>query len=132
MCCSCPNACDARSLWLTCRAGQLRTALHLYQQAAGVKPEEEGKQEGTSCADTVAEASLKLAFLCNDLLQVGIAQPQSRVHDIDHIACNVMLDATGTVSSCKMMYMSAASCCRACFAACRTLLPKVSVAALRP
>ena len=65
-----------------CRAGQLRAALHLYQQAAGVEPEAEGKQEGTCCAEAVAEASLKLAFLCNDLLQVSIAQPddmQSRV-----------------------------------------------------
>ncbi|DBA87788.1 TPA: hypothetical protein ACH3X1_004785 [Trebouxia sp. C0004] len=52
------------------RAGQLRVALHMYQQAAGVKPEEQGKQEGTCCAETVAEASLKLAFLCNDLLQI--------------------------------------------------------------
>ena len=64
-----------------CRAGQLGAALHMYQQAAGVQPEEEGKQEGTCCAEAVAEASLKLAFLCNDLLQVGDAHPgmQSRV-----------------------------------------------------
>ena len=101
MCRLCSNAHDAEVLWLTCRAGQLCAALHLYQQAAGVKPEEEGKQEGTSCAEAVAEASLKLAFLCNDLLQVGIEQPKSRVHDINHIACNVVLDATGTVSSYK-------------------------------
>jgi len=103
-CWLCPDACDARSLWWTCRAGQLCAALHLYQQAAGVTPEEDGKQAGTSCAEAVAEASLKLAFLCNDLLQVGIAQPENRVHDTNHIACNVVLDATGTVSGCKMMH----------------------------
>ena len=79
--CLCACACDAEIVWLTCRAGQLRAALHMYQQAAGVQPEEEGKQEGTCCAEAVAEASLKLAFLCNDLLQVGDAHPgmQSRV-----------------------------------------------------
>ena len=99
-----PDACDAKSLWWTCRAGQLCAALHLYQQAAGVTPEEDVKQAGTSCAEAVAEASLKLAFLCNDLLQVGIAQPENRVHDTNHIACNVVLDATGTVPGCKMMH----------------------------
>lgn len=122
---------------MTCRAGQLRAALHMYQQAAGVEPEEEGKQEGTCCAEAVAEASLKLAFLCNNLLQVGIAQPdnmQSRVGtlDIKNIACNLVLDATGAVSSCKMMCMSSVGCLHACFAARHTLLPRVSVAALRP
>lgn len=75
--CLCPHACYTRILWWTRRAGQLRAALQLYQQAAGVKPEEEGKQEGTRCAETVAEASLRLAFLCNDLLQVGFAQPDN-------------------------------------------------------
>ncbi len=86
---------------MKCRAGQLRAALQLYQQAAGINPEEEGKQEGTSCAEAVAEASLKLAFLCNDLLQVGIAHSGDRAHDIDHVACILVLDATGTVSSCR-------------------------------
>lgn len=53
------------------RAGQLSAALQLYQQAAEMKAEEEEQQQGSDIAEAVAEASLKLAFLCNDLLQVS-------------------------------------------------------------
>ena len=54
------------------RSNELSAALQLYQQAAAVKlgglqhPDPEGSQS----AQAVAEASLKLALLCNDLLQV--------------------------------------------------------------
>lgn len=52
------------------RSKELSAALQLYQQAAAVKlggsqhPDPEGSQSA------VAEASLKLALLCNELLQV--------------------------------------------------------------
>ena len=52
-------------------AGQLSAALQLYQQAADMPAEDEEKQGGSGIAEAVAEASLKLAFLCNDLLQVS-------------------------------------------------------------
>ncbi len=58
------------SSWAICRAGQLSTALDTYQQAASGEAEERDQQETTGYAEAVAEASLKLAFLCNDLLQV--------------------------------------------------------------
>ncbi len=103
----------------------------MYQQAAVVKPEEEGKQEDARCAETVAEASLKLAFLCNDLLQVGDAHPdnmQSRVAlltlTILHATMCLMLQV-----QCQAIMMSLAGCLHACFAVHRTLLPRASVAA---
>lgn len=65
------------------RSNELSAALQLYQQAAAVKLDEPqqaaavklgGLQhpdpEGSQSAQAVAEASLKLALLCNDLLQV--------------------------------------------------------------
>ena len=57
------------------RAGQLSAAFQLYQQAADMPAEEEERQGGSGIAEAVAEASLKLAFLCNDLLQVSSSIP---------------------------------------------------------
>lgn len=51
------------------RAGQLSAAIHTFQQAASVGEEEDRKQDDYNSAASVA--SLKLAFLCNDMLQVG-------------------------------------------------------------
>ena len=53
------------------RAGQLSAAIHTFQQAASIEEEEDRKQDDCNSAASVAEASLKLAFLCNDMLQVG-------------------------------------------------------------
>lgn len=78
------------SCWLKCnsrsysRPEELSAALQLHQQAAAVKLDrtqqaaavklggspQQAEGEGCQSAQAVAEASLKLALLCNDLLQV--------------------------------------------------------------
>lgn len=66
------------------RSEELSAALQLFQQAAAVKlpaahqaaavklggSQQQAEGEGSQSAQAVAEASLKLALLCNDLLQV--------------------------------------------------------------
>ena len=54
------------------RSSEVSAALQLYQQAAAVKVAglQHPDPEGSQSAQAVAEASLKLALLCNDLLQV--------------------------------------------------------------
>ncbi|KAL3131372.1 hypothetical protein ABBQ38_007687 [Trebouxia sp. C0009 RCD-2024] len=65
--------CLSRQPGRTNRSGELSAALQLYQQAAGVKLDrgQQPAEEAASAqlAGVVAEASLKLACLCNDLLQ---------------------------------------------------------------
>ena len=58
------------------RSEELSAALQLYQQAADVKLERPQQPDAAASesAQAVAEASLKLAFLCNDLLQVHSLQ----------------------------------------------------------
>ena len=53
-------------MW-TCRGSHLRQALGTYQEAASMTTE---TTSDAAYAETAAEASLKLAFFCNELLQV--------------------------------------------------------------
>lgn len=64
-------------LYLSFRSQELSAALRLYQQAAGDRAAQSQLPEAHSSetAEALAEASLKLAFLCNELLQVS--EPQA-------------------------------------------------------
>lgn len=88
-----------------CRSEELSAALQLYQQAAAVKldntqqaaaaklggSQQQAEAEGGQSAQAAAEASLKLALLCNDLLQVWSLRQSCCRHCIAYDAGNCLL-----------------------------------------